>query len=110
MGVHHLANGHIEVIDIGSFFAIDFNGDEGLVHEFSDLEVLEGFFFHDVAPVACGVTDGEEDGFMIFLGLLEGILTPWVPIDGVMSMLEEVRAFFVSELIFKSHDILFFGF
>jgi len=47
---------------------------------------------HDVAPVAGGVADGEEDGPIEALGLGEGVFAPGVPVDGVVGVLQEVGA------------------
>jgi len=47
--------------------------------------------------VAGGVTDGKEDGLIFFSGLLKGSLTPGIPVDRIMSVLKEVRAFLAYE-------------
>src|SRR5258708_522609 len=52
-----------------------------------------------MAPVTGGVADGNQDGFVFFSGLFEGFRAPGVPVDGIMGMLQEVRAFFVDESI-----------
>jgi hypothetical protein len=43
-----------------------------------------------MAPVAGGVSDAEENRFILLSGLLERLFTPGIPIDRVISMLKEI--------------------
>src|SRR5947207_4658318 len=88
---------HINVINVGSFFTIYFNGDKMLIHQASYVFVLEGFALHDMAPVAGRVANTEQDGFVLLLRLLQGFFAPWVPIYGVVGMLQEVWTCLVDE-------------
>ena len=56
--------------------------------------VFEALSFHDVAPVAGGVAYGEEDGFVELFGEVKSFRGPWMPINGVVGVLEEVGALF----------------
>jgi hypothetical protein len=40
--------------------------------------------------VTRGVAYGEEDGFLLFFGFGESFLSPGIPIDGIIGMLEKV--------------------
>ena len=51
------------------------------------LGALKGLPLHDVAPVARGVADGQEDGLIFVPRLGEGFLAPRVPLDGVGGVL-----------------------
>src|SRR2546430_8436427 len=93
-GLHCL---HIDVVYVGSFFTIYFNGDKMLIHQASYVFVLEGFALHDMAPVAGRVANTEQDGFILLLRLLQGFFAPWVPIYGVVGMLQEVWTCLVDE-------------
>src|SRR5205807_10193645 len=93
-GLHGL---HVNVIYVGSFFTINFNRNKMLIHQASDVFVLEGFALHDMAPVAGRVANTEQDGFVLLLRLLQGFFAPWVPIYGVVGMLQEVWACLVDE-------------
>ena len=55
---------------------------------------------HNVTPVAGGVTDAEEDRFVGRFGKGEGFFPPWIPIDGVVGVLEEIWACFVRMVIY----------
>src|SRR5207245_7210820 len=66
--------------------------DEVRVQELGDLEVLVGLLLHDVAPVAGGVADAEQHGPPLAPRGREGLLAPRMPVDGVVRVLEEVRA------------------
>jgi hypothetical protein len=89
---HGDGGGHVEFVEVGSFLAIDLDGEEVAVEEGGDAFVLEGLAFHDVAPVAGGVADREEDGHVAAAGLGEGLGAPRPPIDGVGGVLQEVGA------------------
>jgi hypothetical protein len=63
-----------------------------LVHEPCDVGALERLVLHHVAPVAGGIADGEEDRLVLLPGAGESFLSPGVPVDRVVGVLEEVRA------------------
>ena len=67
-----------------------------------DLGVLERLVLHHVAPVAGGVADREEDRLVLASCRLEGLLTPRVPVDGVVGMLEQVGALLAGEPVLMS--------
>jgi hypothetical protein len=37
--------------------------------------------------MAGGVTNAEENGFVLFFRPIESLLSPWIPIDWIMGML-----------------------
>jgi hypothetical protein len=49
--------------------------------------------------MASRVADAEKHGPVLRLGTREGLVTPWVPIDRIVSVLTQVRAGFVDEPI-----------
>ena len=52
-----------------------------------------------MTPVAGGITDGEKNGFIFLVCFFEGFVTPGIPVDGIIGVLEKVRAFFVNETV-----------
>jgi hypothetical protein len=54
---------------------------------------------HDVAPVAGGVADGEEDRLVFGQRPLERLLAPRIPVDGVVGVLEEVWACLLGQAV-----------
>jgi hypothetical protein len=54
--------------------------------------VLEGLAFHNVAPVAGGVTNGEEYRASL-CGLFTRFIAPRIPIHGIVGVLQQVRTF-----------------
>jgi hypothetical protein len=78
------------VVEIGALLPVDLDVDEELVHGRRDGLVLERLVLHHVAPVARRVADGEEDGFVLRLRLVQGLGAPGVPVDGVVRVLEQV--------------------
>ena len=53
----HLHRVHVDLVEIRALLAIDLDTDEKIVHQGSDLFVLERLVLHHVAPVAGGVAD-----------------------------------------------------
>jgi hypothetical protein len=88
---HELDDELVDVIEIRTFLAVDLDRDEIVVHLASDIGVLERLALHDVAPVARGVANRQNDGLVLRSGLGQGLGTPGVPIDGITGVLLEVR-------------------
>ena len=84
---------HVYGIDVRPLLPVNLDGNEGIVDQSCNCLVLEGLSFHDVAPVARRVADGEEDRFVLFMRFLKGLLTPRVPIYRVVSVLLKIGAF-----------------
>jgi hypothetical protein len=57
---------------------------------------------HDVAPVAGRVANGQEDRLVLGARFSQRLLVPLAPIDGIMRVLQQVRAFGVSESVHSS--------
>jgi hypothetical protein len=49
--------------------------------------------------VACGIADGEKDGTAQLARAGERLIAPWIPVDRVMGVLEEVRTGFSRQSI-----------
>lgn len=43
-----------------------------------------------MAPMAGGVADGEKDGAFEVFGGREGFLVPWLPVDRIGAVLEQI--------------------
>src|SRR5207244_3580899 len=52
---------HVERVDVEPLLTVNLDANEPLVHQLRGLVVLERLVLHDVAPVARGVADGEQD-------------------------------------------------
>ena len=94
---HH--GGHVDVIEIRPFLPIDLNTDEVLREKLGNLLALEGFVLHNMAPVAGGVADGEENGLVLVPRFLKGFLAPGKPLHGVVGVLEQVGTRLVDEVV-----------
>ena len=90
---------HVDLIDVGPFFAIDLDADEGVVHARGDPGILEGLALHDVAPMAGAVADRNEDRTILSLGSSERLFAPGMPVDGIEPMLPQVGTRLVGEPI-----------
>ena len=90
---------HVDRVEVRALLAVDLDVDEVLVLDARGLLVLERLVLHHVAPVARGVADREEDRPVLLARAGERLLAPRVPVDGVVGVLEEVRARLVGEAI-----------
>ena len=50
---------HVDLVDVRTLLAIDFDIDEKLIHDRGGGVVLETFMCHDVAPMAGRIADRE---------------------------------------------------
>ncbi len=48
------------------------------------------FVRHDMAPVAGGITDAEEDRFILGFGKRQRLRAPFPPVDGIVGVLQEI--------------------
>ena len=96
----HCLNGlHVDAVDVGSFFSIDFDVHEFLVHEARGFVVLERFVRHHVTPVAGGVADAQQDRLVLALRPFERLGSPRIPVDRVIGVLKKVGARFSGETV-----------
>jgi len=59
-----------------------------------------------MTPVASGVANTHEDGFVFAFGLVEGLLAPRIPIYGILGVLQEVRAFALGKTVAVHNDFV----
>jgi len=88
---------HVERIEIRPFLPVDLDVDEALVHQRRSLLVLERLVRHHMAPVAGRVADREQDRLVLGAGQLARLLAPWVPVHGILGVLEQVGRGLVRE-------------
>ena len=99
----HLHRVHIDLIHVRPLFAINLDIDEELVHQRGDLLILEGFPLHHMAPVARGIANRKKNRLVLRARLFKGLRSPRVPIDRIMSVLQQVRGLLVHQTI-GMHD------
>jgi hypothetical protein len=89
---HHLDGGHVDLVEVRPFLAIDLDIDEALVHERGDFRILERLVGHHVAPVAGRIADRQEDGPILGTRAPQGVGSPGIPVHRVVGVLPEVGA------------------
>ena len=90
---------HVDRVHVRALLAVDLDVDEQVVHHRRGRLVLEALMRHDVAPMAGGVADREQDGLVRVLGLFQSRRPPGAPMDGVVLVLQEVGARLGPELV-----------
>ena len=83
---------HVHGVEVGTFLAVDLDVDEPLVHQLRNRGVLERLVLHHVAPVTGRVADREQDRLVLGARAFTRVVAPGVPVDGVVRVLEEIRA------------------
>ena len=83
---------HINLVDIGSLFAIDLDANERVVHGRRDFRIFERFAFHHVAPMTGAVPDGDEERAILPSREFQGFLAPRQPVHRVVLVLAEIGA------------------
>ena len=96
----------VDLVDVGAFLAVNLYVDEQLVHQRAGRLILERLVRHDVAPVTRGVADREQHRFVLLPGEFEGFVAPWVPVNRVVGVLQQVRAGLGGESIRHDGDSL----
>ena len=86
--VRHL----VDLVEVGTLLAVHLDVDEVGVHHLRGRLVLERFVGHDVAPVAGGVADGEEDRPVLRSRPLERFRSPRMPVHRIVGVLQEIGA------------------
>ena len=99
-----LLGGLVDLVDVRALLAVDLDVDEQVIHQLGGGRVLEGFVCHDVTPVAGRIADGEQHGSAGLACVLEGVVAPRIPVHGVVGVLQQVGAGFVTKAI--AHPLL----
>ena len=82
----------IDGIEVGALLAVDLDVDVEVVHERGRRLALEALMGHDMAPVAGGIADGEQDRLLLGLGLGQRLGSPGLPMHGIVLVLQQIRA------------------
>ena len=90
---------HVNSVDVRTLLAVDLDRDEVLVHQRRGRLVLERLVLHHMAPVTGGVSDREEDRFVLVARAGERLLAPRVPIHRIVGVLEEIGAGLAREAV-----------
>ena len=90
---------HVDGVQIGTLLPVHLDADEVAVEQFRGGRIRERLPLHHVAPVAGGVADAQEDGLVLPRGPPEGLLSPGVPVDRVVDVLEKVGTALTSEMV-----------
>ena len=96
---HRLHRLHVDRVQLRALFPVHLDVHEVLVHHLGDVRVLERLPLHDVAPVARGIADAEEDWLALLLRPRQRLRPPRVPLHGVVRMLLQVGAGLVDQSI-----------
>ena len=95
------------MVDIRPLLPVNLDVDIQAIHQLGRCGILEGFVRHDMAPVASGVTDREQDRAAERVRLGQGRGTPRPPVHRVIGMLQQIGGCFELQQISRLHrDVL----
>ena len=100
-----LGRRHVDLVEVRTLLAVDLDAHEALVHLRGDLGIAEALALHDVAPVAGGVADREEDRLVLAPRPFQGLLAPGIPVHRVRGVEKEVRARFAGEAVLSARRV-----
>src|SRR5438874_199718 len=87
----HLLRHLVDAIDVRTLLAVDLDVDEVVVEDASRLFVFETFSLENVAPPAGGITHTQMNRLFFGACSFECFIAPRIPIDGIVSVLLQVR-------------------
>ena len=90
---------HVDFVEVGTLFPVYFDRNEITVENRRDLLVFKALVLHDVAPVTGGITNAEKDELVFRPRALDRFFSPGVPVHRIVSMLQQIGAGLVDELI-----------
>ena len=93
----YLMRGLVNLVEVGTFLAVDLDIDEQPVHHRRDAFILEGFVGHDMAPVAGRIAYGKQDRPVLPTGKSERLLIPGLPVHRVVGVLQQIGGGFGGE-------------
>ena len=64
--LHHMHGGHVNVIDIRSFFPVYFDAYKVFIHQLCDHRILKTLLFHDMAPMTGRIAYAYDDQLVFF--------------------------------------------
>ena len=94
-----LTNGHIHAVNIGPLLPVHLDGDEMRIQNLRNFGVLKALVRHHVTPVAGAVADAQKHGLVLPPGLVKRLAAPWIPVDRVFRMLQQVGTCLLLEMV-----------
>ena len=90
---------HVDFIQVRTLLAVHLDRHEVSIERLRDRRVFERLPLHDVAPVAGGVADAQEDQLVLAARAGQRFLAPRIPVHGILGVLRQVGAGFAFESI-----------
>ena len=103
-----LHEGHVNLVHVGAFLAVDFDAYEIFVEDSCDRRVLKRLVRHDMAPVAGRVADGQKNRLPLAARLFKSLRTPRKPVHRIVRVLEQVGRFLAREPVRGMRDVFCF--
>ena len=92
---HCLYGIHVYMIKVRPLFSINFYIDKMFIHNNSCRFVFKTFFFHDMTPMTGRIANADKNWFVFFPGKSQSFITPGIPMNRVMCMLQQIRTCFI---------------
>ena len=90
---------HVNLVHVRPLLAVHLDADKMFVEKSADPLVLERLAFHHMAPVAGGITDAQENRFVLRARLRKRLIAPREPVHGIVRVLEQIRRFLARQAV-----------
>ena len=94
-----LTHAEIHRVHVRPLLPIHLHGDEVPVQHLRDLQVLERFVRHHMAPMAGRIPDAQEHRLVLPPRLFKGRPAPRIPVHWVLRVLKQIWGFFVYQRV-----------
>src|SRR5262249_12515450 len=74
----------IAAVDVGTLIAVHLHRDKVLIDDASHFRIIVGLAIHDMTPMAPDGPDIQQHGLVLALGGSESLLTPLMPLNGLV--------------------------
>ena len=90
---------HVYMIQIWPLLPVYFDVHKIFIHYFGSALILKTLPFHHVAPMARRIANTHQDWLVLRFCFLQCLLSPRVPIHGIVGVLQQVNTRFINQLI-----------
>src|SRR6185437_5598592 len=87
---HRLHRDLVAAVNVWALVPVHLDSHKTLVDDLGDLGIIIGFPVHHMAPMAPHGPNIEQNGLILALGEGEGLLAPFIPLDGLLHRGAEV--------------------
>ena len=82
---------HVNFVEVRSYLTVHFDTNEFLIEYICRFGIFKGLVAHHMAPMTGSIANTEKNGLILVARSLNGLIPPWVPVNGIVLVLLKVR-------------------